>query len=300
MNNHLHSFINYLTYQKNYSPYTITNYENDISDYFLYLNTKNDDHLNLTYQQIREYLMILYDKKYSRATVSRKLSSLRSFYRFLTIQGVVKENVFELIAYPKKEKKLPKFLYNDDLEDLFSLPDINEVIGQRDMLILELLYATGIRVQELVNIKLSDIDSYNHIINVLGKGKKERLVIYGGYCEEVLNLYLKVGRKDLLKNNLSDYLILNAKGNNITTRGVRYIFNKLIKKACLKTHVSPHTLRHTFATHMLENGADLLTVQELLGHTNLSTTGIYTHVTNERLRDVYLHSHPRAREDSKD
>jgi integrase/recombinase XerC len=201
-----------------------------------------------------------------------------------------------LVSLPKKEKKLPSFLYYNELDDLFKIPNMNAPLGQRNRLILELLYATGVRVSELVSIKIKDIDMKERIIRITGKGNKMRNVIYGEYCQTVLNVYLDDGYNKLLGKKSSEYLILNSHGSEITGRAIRYIINDIIKHTCLKKHVTPHTLRHTFATHMLESGADLLTVQELLGHESLSTTQIYTHVTNEHLRDVYLKAHPRAHE----
>ncbi|MDD4035846.1 MAG: tyrosine recombinase XerC [Bacilli bacterium] len=289
------SFLSYLKYQKHYSSHTVINYENDIFDFIKFLER---EHLKLnavSYSDIRFYLMELYNKKYSRNSVSRKLSSLRSFYKYLLREDQIKENPFLLVSSPKKEKKLPEFLYYQELEKLFAFPDTNLPLGQRNLLILELLYATGMRVSELVNVKIKDINNFNNIIRVVGKGNKERLVSYGAYCEDILTLYLEDGRIKLLKNNETDKLLLNNNGKPLTDRGVRLILDNILKQVSINSHVSPHTLRHTFATHMLNEGADLLTVQELLGHANLSTTQIYTHVTNERLRDVYLKSHPRAR-----
>ncbi|MBQ7140096.1 MAG: tyrosine recombinase XerC [Bacilli bacterium] len=296
MEKYLEDFKKYIEFQRGYSTNTIINYENDIKEFLEFLNKENIDNIkNANYSLVRFYLMDLYDKKFSRNSVSRKLSSLRSFFKYLHKENIVEANPFSLVSSPKKEKKLPKFLYNDDIEKVFDVPNLNSSLGQRDMLILEILYDTGIRVSELVNIKLKDIDFDNKSIRILGKGNKERIVLYGSYAEDILNEYMKDGRKRILKEKNNEYLILNAKGENITSRGVRLILDNIIKKACLKVHISPHTLRHTFATHLLENGADLLTVKELLGHSSLSSTGIYTHVTNERLRNVYLHSHPRAR-----
>ena len=199
-----------------------------------------------------------------------------------------------LISNPKLDKKLPNFLYYDELEILLNIPDKENILGLRDSLILELLYSTGVRVSELVNIKMKDINFNEKRILILGKGNKERYVLYGNTLQELLELYLKNSREVLNKN--SEYLILNKNGEKITDRGIRLIINKILKKGELDYHVSPHTLRHTFATHMLENGADLKSVQELLGHSSMSTTQIYTHITNERLRNVYLKTHPRARE----
>jgi len=296
MEKYLSDFKKYIDCQRGYSINTIINYENDIKEFLEFLNKENIENIkNVNYSLVRFYLMDLYDKKFSRNSVSRKLSSLRSFFKYLHKENIVEANPFSLVSSPKKEKKLPKFLYNDDIEKVFDVPNLNLPLGQRDMLILEILYDTGIRVSELVNIKLKDIDFDNKSIRILGKGNKERIVLYGSYAEDVLEEYIKNGRKQILKEKNSEYLILNGKGYNITSRGVRLILDNIIKKACLKVHISPHTLRHTFATHLLENGADLLTVKELLGHSSLSSTSIYTHVTNERLRNVYLHTHPRAR-----
>ena len=289
-------FLKYLNYQKGYSENTIINYENDIKEFLEFLNKENIDNLKeVNYSIVRFYLMDLYNKKFSRNSVSRKLSSLRSFFKYLHNEEIVKINPFSLISSPKKEKKLPKFLYNEDIEKIFNIPNTKTVLGKRDSLILELLYDTGVRVGELVNIKINDINYDDRSIKILGKGNKERIVLYGTYAEIALKEYLNNGRNELLKGKNNEYLILNANGNNITTRGIRLIIDKIIKQACLNTHISPHTLRHTFATHLLENGSDLLTVKELLGHSSLSSTQIYTHVTNERLRSIYLKSHPRAR-----
>lgn len=295
MKKQIESFLSYLKYQKHYSSYTVINYEKDILDFVKFIEREHLKLNTVTYSDIRFYLMELYNKNYSRNSVSRKLSSLRSFYKYLLRENHIKENPFLLVSSPKKEKKLPEFLYYQELEKLFAIPDTNLPLGQRNLLILELLYATGMRVSELVSVKLKDIDDFNNVIRVIGKGNKERLVSYGAYCEDILTLYLKDGRNKLLKNNETDILLLNNNGKPLTDRGVRLILDNILKQVSINSHVSPHTLRHTFATHMLNEGADLLTVQELLGHANLSTTQIYTHVTNERLRDVYLKSHPRAR-----
>lgn len=292
----LSMFLENIEYQRGYSENTIINYENDIEEFINFLKSENINKLkDVDYGTVRFYLMKLYDKKYSRNSVSRKLSSLRSFFKFLHAKNKIDMNPFSLVSSPKKEKRLPKFLYNEDIEKIFEVPDTTKPLGQRDSLILELLYDTGIRVGELVNIKLKDIDFSNRTIKILGKGNKERIVLFGIYLEDILNLYIDNGRNELLKGKNNEYLILNGHGKNITTRGVRLIIENIIKKACIKTHATPHTLRHTFATHLLENGADLLTVKELLGHSTLSSTQVYTHVTNERLRNVYLHSHPRAK-----
>ena len=297
MNKYLDMFLKHIKINRGYSSYTLDNYEADINEFNLYLEKSNLDFKKIDYHQIKPYLMHLHDLKYKRTTISRKLSSLRSFYKYLSKEGIVADNPFILVSLPKKEKKLPSFLYYNELDDLFEVPNMDEPLGQRNRLILELLYATGIRVSELVNIKLSDIDSFNKVITITGKGNKMREVLYGEYCKEYMDIYLNDGRISLLKNKKSDHLIINNRGDAITTRSIRYILNNIIKETALKKHITPHTLRHTFATHLIDSGADLLTVQELLGHESLSTTQIYTHITNERLRNVYLKSHPRARDE---
>ena len=218
------------------------------------------------------------------------------FYKYLEIHNIIDYNPFKSIRNPKKEKKLPNFLQYEELETIINSIKLDNPLNIRNRLIIELLYASGIRVSELVNLKISDIDFNKREIRVLGKGSKERITFYGDYCEEILNLYLDSAREELLQDNKNDYLILNKYGNKITSRGIEGIINKLIDELSIKHHISPHVLRHTFATDLLNNGADLKSVQELLGHSSLSTTEIYTHITSERLRSVYLKTFPRAKE----
>lgn len=296
MDKDLNKFLDYLKYEKNYSDYTYKNYMLDIEDFLSYCNDKNINKEELDYDKVKEYLMYLHNKEYSKSTISRKLSSLRSFYKFLYREGRTKNNPFSYVSSPKKEKRLPKYVNYEDLDALLSLPKTNTPIGQRDRLILEMLYATGVRVSELCNMKIGDIDFDNRTIRVIGKGRKERIVCYGDYCEEILRLFMDGGRTLLLNDKDHDYLLVGSSGNPMHVRSIQLLMEKLIKKACIKKNITPHTLRHTFATHMLNEGCDILTVQELLGHSSLDTTQIYTHVSNERLRSVYLNSHPRARE----
>lgn len=286
----LDNFCEYLK-GKGYSDYTISNYQKDLR---LFLNFSNNI-INVDYSFMRTYLQFLHNKKYTNKSIARHISSLKSFYKYLTKNEIVKENPCLLISNPKIEKKLPNYVNYNDLEILFTIPDKNDVLGLRNLLILELLYSTGIRVSELVNIKLSDIDFSNNRIFILGKGNKERYVLYGKICNDLLTEYLEKSRKKLNKN--SDYLLLNKFGNKITDRAIRMIIDDIVKKSSLKLNISPHTLRHTFATHLLNEGADLKIVQELLGHENIATTGIYTHVSNEHLRRVYLNAHPRAKKE---
>ena len=297
MKDKIKEFLEYITNLKKYSRNTSKNYEIDIKEFEKYLSKKNENYLDIDYAFIKGYLMRLYDRKLSRNTVARKLSSLRSFYKYLFNNDYIKSNPFNYVSSPKKEKKLPKYLGIEEIETVFNIPDVSTALGQRDKVILEVLYATGIRVGELVNIKISDIDFYKKEIKVLGKGNKERLDPFGDYCLDAMNLFISDGRKKILDKNKtnSSYLIINARGKKITTRGIEKIIDLIVKKAALKKHVSPHMLRHSFATHLLNNGCDILTVKELLGHESLETTQIYTHVSNEHLRDVYLKCHPRSK-----
>ena len=296
----IHSYLDYLKYQKNYSDYTIENYHRDILEFFDYLDREVLDYKSVVYSDLRFFLMYLKDeKKDKNSSIDRKLSSLRGFYQYLANEGIVSNNVFSLLNGPKKEKKLPRYFEYNELESLFEACDLSNALGQRDRLILEMLYATGVRVGELVSIKVSDINFSSRTILILGKGNKERIVPYGDYCEEILKLYLKDGYLSLNNQN-SPYLFLNARGGRLTERGVRYLLEEIIKKTSVQKNISPHMIRHSFATHLLNQGCDLMTVQKLLGHESIKATQIYTHVTTDRLRSVYQNSFPRARIDSDD
>lgn len=293
MDDMIKKFLDYLNYEKNYSFNTIIGYQNHIELFNNFLKNKGiTSFKDVSYNIIRNYINYLYEKKYSTKSICNHISSLRSFFKFLKNNEYISLNPILLIENPKLEKKLPKYLYYEDIEKILNIPDLNTDVGIRDALILELLYVSGIRVSELVNIKISNIDFNNQKIKIMGKGNKERIVMYGCKCKKLLNDYLKV-RNNFIKDD-NEYLLLGVKGKQINDRMVRTIINNLAIKAGLNLKISPHTFRHTFATHMLNEGADLRSVQELLGHENLSTTTIYTHVTNERLRNVYLHTHPRA------
>ena len=292
MKKNIISFINYLK-DKDYSQNTVLSYEKDLDLFCEY--AKNCDVAKVDYSFIRSYLQFLHNQNYTAKTISRHISSLKSFFKYLTKMDIIKENPCLLVTNAKIEKKLPNYINYQDLEVLFSIPDCSSPLGLRNRLILELLYSCGVRVSELVNIKLSDIDFSNNRILILGKGSKERYVLYGKICQDLLNDYIDNSRPLLNKN--SEYLLLNKFGNKITDRAIRMIIDDIVKKSSLKLNISPHTLRHTFATHLLNEGADLKIVQELLGHENIATTGIYTHVSNERLRKVYLDAHPRAKKE---
>ncbi|MDO4996313.1 MAG: tyrosine recombinase XerC [Bacilli bacterium] len=289
-------YIDYLKYQKNYSDYTIENYSSDIDEFFVFLDSELIKFLDVTYDEIRIYLMRLKDKNDKNVSIDRKLSSLRGFYKYLANEGYVKNNVFSLVSGPKKEKKLPRYFEYNELEELFNVPDLSTPTGLRDRLLLEMLYATGVRVGELVNIKVKDIDLSSRTILILGKGNKERIVTYGDYCSDSLDDYLRNGYNTLNVNH-EEYLFLNNNGGPLTERGVRYILDKIIKQTEIHKNISPHMIRHSFATHLLNEGCDLLSVQKLLGHESIKATQIYTHVTTDRLKEVYYHSFPRAKID---
>ena len=283
--NVINDFISYIS-KKNYSINTYTSYINDL--YYFTIFVKKDL-TKVTFEDVKDYLEHLNLKKEKSSSVRRKISSLKSFYKFLYKNGYMDKKDYPLtkVVYPKMEKKLPKFIYYNDLLEIIN-ESTKDKDGVRDRLIIEMLYATGVRVSELVNIKINDIDFNNRRIIVLGKGNKERIVYYGEYAEEVLKEYMKTHER---KNH--NYLFVNSKGGKLTDRGVRYIIDNIMSKLSVKTHVTPHVLRHTFATDMLNNGCDIKVVQELLGHSSLKATEIYTHVTNEHLKKVYYECFPR-------
>lgn len=293
---HCELFIEYLQIEKNASPYTIAHYQKDLVVFFGFLEREGIHRLDEVDQRnVRLFLTELYDNQLSRRSVSRVISCLRSFYRFLERERLVTVNPFIQVKLPKASKPIPNFLYHEELQKLFEINDLSDPLGQRDQAIIETLYATGIRVGECQGLLLEDIDFTVGSMFVRGKGRKERYVLFGQFAENALHTYITCGRKEILANKVStNYIFLNARGAPLTVRGIRHILSKMMEKAALTVHVHPHKLRHTFATHMLNEGADLRTVQELLGHENLSSTQIYTHVTKDHLRRVYMNSHPRA------
>lgn len=290
-NKDLIDYLKYLEFNRNYSNYTIISYQDDIIEYLNFLNSESLNYKDITYKDLRFLLDYYHNKKDNARTIRRKISSLKGFYKYLTRNGITKDNPFNYVSLPKKEKKLPTYLNYNELLELFDSIDTSNLLGLRDRVILELLYATGLRVSELVSIKESDIEFSNRSIRIIGKGNKERIVYFNDVCEKYLKRYLNEIRS-LMKD---EFIIINKDYKGITTRGVRMIIDKIIKETSIKKHISPHVLRHTFATHLLNNGCDLLTVQELLGHSSISTTGIYTHVSVDHIRDVYNKTHPRSR-----
>ncbi|MEK4305343.1 tyrosine recombinase XerC [Oceanobacillus sp. FSL K6-0251] len=290
-------FIEYLQIEKNASPYTIQFYRTDLETFEAFMQREEVyDLKDVTYREVRIFLTELYNNALSKRSVSRKISSLRSFYRFLEREKLIVGNPFTKLSLPKSEKPVPGFLYEEELEKLFCVSDLTTNLGQRNQALLEVLYGTGIRVSECQQLRLQDIDFSIGTIFVKGKGRKERYVPFGSFAEAALEKYLFHGRKKLLNksNNKTENVFLNARGNPITTRGIRTVLNKIVEKASINIQVHPHKLRHTFATHMLNEGADLRSVQELLGHESLSSTQIYTHVSKEHLKKAYMKSHPRA------
>jgi len=276
--------------KKNYSENTYISYISDL--YYFYLHV-NKDLINVCENDIREYLEYLNGKKENSSSIRRKISCFKTFYKFLYLENFIEKKDYPMsrIAYPKLEKKLPKFIYYNDLLEIID-ESKRDKDGIRDKLIIEMLYATGVRVSELINIKYSDIDYNNKRIRVCGKGNKERIVYFGDYALDALKEYTATHKK-----NNEGYVFTNSKGGRLSDRGVRYIIDNIMKKLSVKVHVTPHVLRHTFATDMLNNGCDIRIVQELLGHSSLRTTEIYTHVTNERLKEVYYKYHPRRDRD---
>lgn len=283
-------FLDYLQNIKKYSDNTIINYEIDIDRYEKFLKINNKKINNIKYKDVLDFISYIKDNHKS-TSINRCLSSLRSYYNYLLKENIVDANPFKLVNSMKKEKKLPEYFKYNEYVELVNSIDINSNLGIRNRCIFEVLLCTGCRCSELVNIKLCDVDLDNREIKVLGKGNKERIVYLGSYAIDSLNMYL--GVRDELSKKDNKYLFVNHLGNKLTTRGIRDIIDKILLKSSLNLKITPHTFRHSFATMLLNEGCDLKSVQELLGHVSLSTTSIYTHVSNEELKRVYLHTNPR-------
>ena len=276
-------FFNYLEYELNFSKATIKSYKLDLADFFSFLKKNDINYNNIDRYSVRKYLKYLDSKNLKNSTIARRISSIRSFYNYLLLQNKVSKNIFKSIRNPKIEKKLPNYLNYEEIEEILENIDMSTKEGIKRRLIVEMFYATGIRVSELTNIKFKDIDMSNNTIRILGKGSKERIVYYGEYTKKYLKKYL-----DIFEIKGEEFLFVNKKGEKYIDQEIEAIVRDIVKYISLKTHVTPHTLRHTFATHLLNNGADIKTVQELLGHASLNTTGIYTHVSSDRLKDIYF------------
>ena len=330
----IQEFLNYLNFEKRFSEHTAKCYGADMRQFGEFLIGSSDvsgpsaepislpsiksgegvpgtalatqtkpkvDQLLLLVQtdSVRAYLAFLNEKQYSKTTIARKLATLRSFYKFLVKRNQLSSNPVIAVRTPKQEKKLPRFLEYEEVKELLETPPMDNWLGARDRAIMETLYSTGIRVSELVALNMDDIDFLGEVIHIRGKGKKERIAPIGSSALQVIQHYMEFRNKRAQSNTNFDskVLFVNKHGRRLSTRSVRRKMDKYLRMAGLDPSISPHTLRHSFATHMLNNGADLRSVQELLGHQSLSTTQIYTHLTTRRLKEVYENAHPRDSED---
>lgn len=301
---YLQQFFQHLRYERNVSVHTLRNYASDLEqfrDYLLMKGKVSDipvseiDHLT-----IREWLAELHGENRKKTSIARKLASLRTFFQFLVREGILETNPAKLVATPRVERKLPTHLSMEDAVRFIETPDLNTDLGRRDRAILEFLYATGMRVGELVNLNLKDIDFREKLVRVTGKRKKQRILPFGEPAAQALMYYLKETRPVFLNNcppaeRDDQAVFLNYQGTRITTRSVGRMVDKYIKLCAeINPNISPHSLRHSFATHLLDSGADLRDIQELLGHARLSTTQIYTQVSMEKLIEEYDRAHPKA------
>lgn len=305
MEQYLEDFKKHLMYERNVSEHTLRNYLSDLEQFYDHLCPLNaegsrraveiGDVDNIT---IREYMASLYAKNKKKTSIARKLATLRTFFKFLCREGVLELNPARLVASPRLEKKLPNYLTIEEAIRFIEMPDLDTALGKRDRAILEMLYGTGVRVSELVGMNLPDIDFTNLTVRVRGKGRKERIVPFGEYAKKSLELYLGVRGHFMLQAPEAERdplaVFYNYQGTRITTRSVGRMIDKYIKECAELHHISPHSLRHSFATHLLNAGADLRSIQELLGHARLSTTQRYTHVSQDRLMEVYDKAHPKA------
>jgi tyrosine recombinase XerC len=298
MDEQLNKFITYLIAERNASPYTIKNYRHEIGQFLDFLEEQGIDSWDgVDRYVLRRYLAWLQAEGYVKASIARRISEMRSFCRYLVREGILDANPIRVISSPKIPKRLPDCLDPHQVEALLAAPDTTVPQGQRDRAIMEVLYASGLRVSELVSLNLSNVDLRHRELRVWGKGGKERLALLGEPACRALTRYIQDGRPKLIKENRpTNALFLNRLGSRLSTRSVSNILDKYAKLAGLERRVTPHVIRHTFATHLLDGGADLRTVQELLGHADLSTTQIYTHVSQSRAKAVYRKAHPRARE----
>ncbi len=298
-----HQYIKYLTAEKNASPYTVRNYTTDllgsknIKGFFTYLGEKDITSLDKVDRRVmRDYMGYLMEQGLVKASIARRLSAIRSFYRYLVREQILTISPVQETSSPKLDKRLPSFLTADEITRLLAAPDTTNQNGQRDRAFLELLYASGLRVSELAGLNLDQVDMETREVRVIGKGSKERIVLMGEPAAKALTAYLNDGRRKLKGVKKTNAVFLNYQGGRLTDRSVQELLAEYSAKAGIGKGVHPHMLRHTFATHMLDGGADLRVVQELLGHASLSTTQIYTHVSKSQAKKVYLASHPMAQE----
>lgn len=285
----IEDFLRYLLIDKGYSKNTISSYKQDLDRFSVYF--KNKDIKNIDNTDLKEYIKIL---NLNEKSISRTISCLKSFYKFLIIEKIVKNNPTDGLYMPKVRKSLPNVLAVEEVTLLLNIK-LSDDFSYRNKAMLELMYATGLRVSELVELKLSDIDFNDDIIRIMGKGSKERIIPIGDFAKDYLLEYINKHRGNMLKKMNTDYVFLNNHGKKMTRQGFFKIIKKLAKDAGINTDISPHTLRHSFASHLLKYGADLRTIQELLGHSDISTTQVYTHIANEELRKNYDEYHPHGK-----
>ena len=305
----IQKFKEYLVGEKDASPHTISAYLNDLTQFERFLKDSGHGYKDNQFQvelvdriAIRSFMSHLYEKSHSGASMGRKLSTLSSFFKFLCRENYIKTNIIKTIPIPKKSNKLPSYLSVDEVFRLLEIPRAISFVGARDKAIFEMFYNTGIRISELVRLSLENLEIEQRIIKVFGKGKKERLLPLGKKTTEIIKSYLKFRSEHITTKNLTSPpsgLFLNQRGQTISVRGVRKIMSQYIRANNFPKNISPHSLRHTFATHMLEAGADLRAIQEMLGHASLSTTQKYTHLTIDRLAETYDKAHPRSRIESR-
>lgn len=288
---YINEFTEYLIIDKKYSENTIKAYNNDLKKFKNFIKNKTIN--NIDENSIKDYIKYLNKENNDPKTISHNISTLRSFYKFLLIEKRIKKNPMEYIELPKTKKSLPKTLSIEEIDKLLDI-NLTDAFSFRNKAMLELMYSSGLRVSELINVKIHDIDISNCIIRIMGKGSKERIVPLGDYAIRYIELYLKEHREKLIKRELNDYLFLNNHGEHLTRQGFFKILKTIAKEKNIKTEFSPHTLRHSFATHLLNGGADLRSIQEMLGHSDISTTQIYTHVSKEKLKENYNNFHPHA------
>jgi integrase/recombinase XerC len=294
----LYNYVRYLEVEHHASPYTVRNYTHDLRHFLEFLNAEKvatleevDRHL------LRHYIASLQEEGFEKASVARKMSALRSFYRYLMQENIISSDPMLTVSSPKLEKRLPSFLSNDEVTRLLEAPNNTTPLGQRDRAVLELLYASGLRVSEMARLDLGNVNLEAREIRVWGKGSKERVVLMGKPAASALDLYLRQGRKQLLGKSSTEALFINRYGKRLSERSLQKAISRYALESGLDKRVFPHMLRHSFATHLLDGGADLRVVQELLGHANLTSTQIYTHVTQSQARKVYLAAHPRAKKE---
>jgi integrase/recombinase XerD len=288
-------FLDFLSVERGLSRNTIDAYRRDLRSYINFLKLQKINDINHTTRTvIVSYLLLMQKKGKASSSISRACAAIKSFYHFLVRERRIKEDPTINLDTPKLEKRLPRVLTVGEVEDLLNQPDVTNLWGLRDKALLELLYATGIRVSELISIRIEDVNLEMGFLRCFGKGSKERIVPIGSVALNYLERYINEARKQLVKDKETNILFINHRGKGLTRQGFWKIIKKYAQQAGINKEITPHTLRHSFATHLLENGADLRAVQEMLGHADISTTQIYTHITRSRIKEVYDRTHPRA------